>query len=65
MKWVLTIILHPSVMVVLVTYKNEEEIHSKIHLVEGSQHYTLFFSDAQGHLTLQSVDGCGQHLNYC
>ena len=37
-------------------------VHVHVHVVEGSQHYTLFL-DAQGQLTPQSVDGCGQHLN--
>ena len=40
-----------------------KKIRSKIEALECSQHYTLNFSDAQGHITLESVVVSGQIWN--
>ena len=49
-------------MVVLVTCKNEED-PIKMKALECSQHYTSFFSDTQGQITLELVVVSGQNLN--
>ena len=40
-----------------------KKIRSKIEALECSQHYTLFFSDAQGQITLESVVVSGRNWN--
>ena len=49
-------------MVVLLSAKMKK-IRSKIEALDCSQHYTSFFSDAQGQITLELVAVSGRNLN--
>ena len=51
-----------DVMKVLITCQYEED-PIKIEALECSQHYTSFFSDAQGQITLELVVVSGRNLN--
>ena len=49
-------------MVILITCKNEE-VPIKNEGIESPQHYTYYFSDAQGQLTPESVVVSGRNSN--